>query len=71
MITFPLPSGYSASVGLLFAVSVTLHRRMYDLRPDAAHLTLFYLVMSAGGALGGLFTALIAPLVNKLMHGVK
>jgi hypothetical protein len=52
-----------ASVALLFVVSVTLHTRMYDLRPDPSRLTLFYLVMSAGGALGGLFTALVAPLV--------
>lgn len=51
------------SVGLLFVVCVALHARLYDLRPPAAQLTLFYLVMSAGGALGGLFTALAAPLV--------
>ncbi len=52
-----------ASVGLLFVVCVALHGRMYDLRPSADRLTFFYLVMSAGGALGGLFTALIAPLL--------
>ena len=51
-----------AGVVLLFAVAVTLHARLYDLRPDPSRLTLFYLVMAAGGALGGLFTALIAPL---------
>ena len=51
------------SVGLLFAISVTLHARLYALRPDPSRLTLFYFVMSAGGALGGLFTALIAPVV--------
>ncbi len=51
------------SVVLLFAVAVALHARMYALRPQASQLTLFYLAMSAGGALGGLFTALIAPLV--------
>ena len=51
-----------AGVVLLFAVAVTLHARLYDLRPPATRLTLFYLVMSAGGALGGLFTALLAPL---------
>jgi SAM-dependent methyltransferase len=34
---------------------------MYDLRPGASRLTLFYLTMSAGGALGGIFTALLAP----------
>ena len=49
------------SVALLFVVAVALHARLYDLRPPAAKLTLFYLVMSAGGALGGVFTALIAP----------
>ncbi|SLJ93360.1 spermidine synthase [Novosphingobium mathurense] len=48
---------------LLFVVSVALHARLYDLRPDAGHLTGFYLILSAGGALGGLFTALVAPLV--------
>ena len=52
-----------ASVALLFVIAVTLHARFYDLRPSPAQLTLFYLVMSIGGALGGLFTALIAPLV--------
>ncbi len=52
-----------ATLALLFFVCVALHARLYDLRPDARHLTLFYLTMSAGGALGGLFTALIAPLV--------
>lgn len=51
-----------ASIGLLFLICVALHGRLYDERPDASHLTLFYLVMSLGGALGGLFTALIAPL---------
>jgi hypothetical protein len=52
-----------ASVVLLFVIAVTLHARFYDLRPAPEQLTLFYLVMSIGGALGGLFTALIAPLV--------
>jgi hypothetical protein len=52
-----------ASVVLLFVVAVALHSRMYDLRPDPSQLTLFYFVMSAGGALGGAFTALVAPVV--------
>ncbi|APE27539.1 spermidine synthase [Aurantiacibacter gangjinensis] len=51
------------SVVLLFVTAVALHSRLYTLRPDPAHLTRFYLVMAAGGALGGLFTALVAPLV--------
>lgn len=52
-----------ATVALLFAVCVVLHGRLYDLRPSTSNLTLFYFVMSAGGALGGFFTALVAPLV--------
>lgn len=50
-----------AALVLLFVAAVALHRRLYLDRPEPARLTLFYLVMSAGGALGGLFTALIAP----------
>jgi hypothetical protein len=52
-----------ASVALLFFICVALHARLYDLRPAPEQLTTFYLAMSIGGALGGLFTALIAPLL--------
>src|SRR4051794_17044645 len=52
----------AALFGLFFA-SVAIHRNLYELRPDPAHLTTFYLAMSVGGALGGLFCALIAPLI--------
>jgi hypothetical protein len=48
---------------LLFTVAVTLHAEMYRTRPAPIYLTGFYLCMSIGGALGGLFAALIAPLV--------
>ena len=48
---------------LLFAVSVALHAKLYDERPAAEQLTAFYLAMSAGGVIGGIFCALVAPLV--------
>lgn len=51
------------SVLLLFLVCTALHARLYDLRPESGQLTAFYLAMSAGGVLGGAFTALVAPLV--------
>lgn len=51
------------SVLMLFAVAVSLHARLYRLRPENDRLTLFYLVMAIGGALGGLFCALFAPLI--------
>ena len=52
-----------ASLLLLFAVSVALHGAMYRLRPAADRLTGFYLLMSVGGVLGGIFAALVAPLL--------
>ncbi|MBL0769089.1 fused MFS/spermidine synthase [Sphingopyxis sp. DHUNG17] len=52
-----------ASLAMLFVVATALHGYLYHLRPAPRHLTLFYLVMSAGGVLGGLFAALVAPLL--------
>jgi hypothetical protein len=54
--------------GLLFVVSVALHRRLYTLRPPPRRLTLFYLVVAAGGALGGMFVALVAPLLFDWLY---
>ncbi len=56
---------YPVTLGLLllFAIAVALHGEMFRLRPAAGHLTRFYLAMSVGGMLGGLFCAIIAPLV--------
>lgn len=56
---------FNAFIGLLllFLVSVALHSRMYALRPAPDRLTGFYLAMSVGGALGGVFSGLIAPIV--------
>jgi hypothetical protein len=44
-----------------FVAALLCHGALYTRRPDAAHLTGFYLCMSFGGALGGIFAALIAP----------
>ena len=52
-----------ASIVMLFVVAVALHARLYETRPPASGLTRFYLVMSAGGVIGGLFAALIAPVL--------
>lgn len=53
----------TATLLVLFIVAIALHARMYDLRPAPAHLTRFYLAMSVGGMVGGLFCALLAPLI--------
>jgi hypothetical protein len=48
---------------LLFAACMLCHGELYLLRPSAGHLTMFYLMVSIGGALGGIFVSLIAPLI--------
>jgi len=49
------------ALALLFMASVALHTRLYRERPSADRLTGFYLATAAGGALGGAFVALVAP----------
>lgn len=53
----------SIDLVLLFTVSVGLHAMLYERRPAPELLTGFYLAMSAGGVLGGLFCAIIAPVI--------
>lgn len=50
-----------AYCALLFGVCMLLHGELYRSRPPAAALTRFYLWVSAGGALGGLFAGIAAP----------
>jgi len=47
----------------LFVACLFCHGELYRLRPPARDLTAFYLALSAGGALGGLLVAVVAPLV--------
>ncbi len=47
--------------GALFICCMACHGELARLRPPSAQLTAFYLFLAAGGALGGLFVALIAP----------
>jgi hypothetical protein len=49
--------------GFFLAATLVCHSRLYASRPEAAYLTSFYLWMSFGGVLGGLFAALLAPVV--------
>jgi len=51
---------YSA---VLFACCMVCHGELYRLRPDPRHLTGYYLMIAAGGAIGGIFVAVVAPLV--------
>lgn len=52
-----------AAFGLtLFAGCLVCHEALYRLRPSPARLTGFYLAVAAGGALGGAFVGIVAPL---------
>lgn len=44
-----------------FCSSLACHTRLVDRRPDVHHLTEFYLWLSVGGMLGGIFNSLVAP----------
>jgi len=46
-----------------FIVTLQCHRELAAGRPPASQLTEFYLWLSIGGVLGGIFNALVAPLV--------
>jgi hypothetical protein len=48
-------------LAVFITTALLAHRTLYEARPAAVHLTEFYLWMSLGGALGGMFTALVAP----------
>lgn len=52
----------------LFICCLTCHGELYRLRPDPAHLTRFYLMIAAGGALGGVGVTLLAPLLFNDYH---
>lgn len=51
----------AAGVAVFFISALIAHRTLYTMRPRVPDLTEFYLWMSFGGVLGGLFAALIAP----------
>ena len=46
-----------------FVIALACHTALADSRPPAESLTEFYLWLSAGGAVGGLFNTLVAPLL--------
>lgn len=45
----------------VFSTCMVCHGEMVRLKPDARYLTGFYLAVSLGGALGGVFVSLVAP----------
>ncbi len=53
----------SLHLATFFVTAMVCHGQLAADRPAPSHLTEFYLWMSLGGVLGGLFNALVAPVV--------
>jgi hypothetical protein len=62
-----LPPPIQAPLHLLtfFVAAMVCHGELARRRPEGAQLTAFYLCMSTGGVLGGLFNALVAPMAFR------
>jgi hypothetical protein len=62
----PAPSlslALTLHLGVFFVSALVCHGTLYAKRPPASRLTEFYLWMSLGGVLGGIFCGLLAPYV--------
>jgi spermidine synthase len=61
--TQPIGLLIALHLATFFVVAMLCHGELAAERPPPQHLTEFYLWMSAGGALGGMFNALLAPIL--------
>jgi hypothetical protein len=50
---------------ILFAVAIVCHGELARSRPEVDRLTEFYLLISVGGVLGGIFNSILAPVVFR------
>ena len=61
--SWPLFLEIAVSLMTLFVVAVACHGELANRRPATEHLTSFYLWIALGGVLGGLFNAVVAPVI--------
>ena len=67
--TNPLWLVIPAHLLVFFVIAITSHADLAHDRPSAARLTEFYFWIALGGMLGGLFNALVAPVVfNSILE---
>jgi hypothetical protein len=59
----PMKLQIAGYTGTLFVVCMICHGELYQLKPAPRYLTSYFLFISAGGALGGLLVAVVAPAV--------
>lgn len=58
---FTMKQSVGIFLGAFFVIAMVCHGELVRLKPHPKHLTLFYVMLSVGGALGGTFVGLIAP----------
>ncbi len=49
----------------LFVSCMVCHGELARLKPEPRHLTIFYLMLAAGGAFGGVFAGVVAPRIFR------
>jgi len=54
---------FVVALGVLFSICMMCHGELTRCKPEAGRLTQFYLSISVGGALGGLFVSIVCPIV--------
>lgn len=67
----PLPVQIAAYSATLFVVCMFCHGEVFRLKPSPRHLTAYYLAIAAGGALGGVLVAIVAPAVFSDFHELQ
>ncbi|MBA2691872.1 MAG: hypothetical protein H0U65_05180 [Rubrobacter sp.] len=61
VVYMPLWMVFALHLATLFAAAMVAHVRLASERPPPSRLTEFFLLVSVGGVLGGIFNALVAP----------
>src|SRR5207237_1272159 len=61
VVPLPVPALVVVHAASLFLLALLVHRRLAEERPAVERLTEFYLLLSLGGVVGGIFNALLAP----------
>jgi hypothetical protein len=57
----PILAATAINLAALFIACMACHGELARIKPHPAHLTGYYLMLAAGGALGGLFVGVVAP----------
>ena len=61
--TITMVQRIAATAGAMFVCFMVCHGELASLKPHPRYLTSFYVALSVGGALGGLFVGLVAPML--------